>query len=59
MLSQYFIVAEAANISDVTQGTIRFWSSGGKIPMHQNPANGNRLFRKADLDDFFGKAREA
>jgi excisionase family DNA binding protein len=51
-LSEYVMVAEAAKILGVSQGTIRAWAEEGKIPMHKNPANGYRLFRRADLDEF-------
>ena len=51
-LSEYVKVAEAAEILGVSQGTVRSWAEAGKIPMHRNPANGYRLFRRADLEKF-------
>jgi DNA-binding transcriptional MerR regulator len=45
-------VAGAAEIFDVGQGTVRSWAEAGKIPMHKNPANGYRLFRRKDLMKF-------
>jgi len=45
-------VAEAAEILGVAQGTVRSWAEAGKIPMHKNPANGYRLFRRKDLMKF-------
>lgn len=51
-LSEYVKVAEAAEILGVSQGTIRTWAEAGKIPMHKNPANGYRLFRRDDLEKF-------
>jgi len=51
-LSEYVKVAEAAEILGVSQGTLRNWSEAGKIPMHKNPANGYRLFKKSELDEF-------
>ena len=54
-LSEYVKVAEAADILGVSQGTVRAWSEGGKIPMHRNPANGYRLFRRSDLEAFLRK----
>lgn len=54
-LSEYVKVAEAAEILGVSQGTIRAWAEAGKIPMHRNPANGYRLFRRADLQGFLRK----
>jgi excisionase family DNA binding protein len=51
-VSEYVMVAEAAEILGVSQGTIRTWAADGKIPMHKNPANGYRLFRRDDLEKF-------
>jgi excisionase family DNA binding protein len=51
-VSEYVMVAEAAKILGVSQGTIRTWAADGKIPMHKNPANGYRLFRRDDLEKF-------
>ena len=54
-LSEYVKVAEAAEILGVSQGTVRTWAEAGKIPMHKNPANGYRLFRRVDLEKFLAK----
>ena len=54
-LSEYVMVAEAARILGVSQGTVRAWAEAGKIPMHKNPANGYRLFRRRDLEAFLAK----
>lgn len=51
-LSEYVKVAEAAEILGVSQGTVRSWAEAGKLPMHKNPANGYRLFRRGDLQKF-------
>lgn len=51
-LSEYVKTAEAAEILGVVQNTIRKWAEQGKIPMHRNPANGYRLFKRSDLDKF-------
>lgn len=51
-LSDYVKVAEAAEILGVSQGTVRTWAEAGKIPMHKNPANGYRLFKRSELDAF-------
>jgi excisionase family DNA binding protein len=48
-VSEYVKVAEAARILGVSQGTVRAWAEAGKIPMHKNPANGYRLFKRDDL----------
>ncbi len=54
-LSEYVKVAEAAEILGVSQGTVRTWAADGKIPMHRNPANGYRLFKREDLKKFLAK----
>ena len=51
-LSEYVKVAEAAEILGVSQGTLRNWSEAGKIPMHKNPVNGYRLFKRVDLETY-------
>ena len=51
-ISEYVKVAEAAEISGVSQGTVRTWAEAGKLPMHKNPANGYRLFLRRDLKAF-------
>ena len=54
-LSEYVQVAEAATILGVSPNTMRSWAEEGKIPVHRNPANGYRLFRRADLEKFLRK----
>ena len=54
-LSEYVKVAEAASILGVSQGTVRAWAEDGKIPVHRNPANGYRLFRRNELEKFLAK----
>jgi excisionase family DNA binding protein len=54
-LTEYIMVAEAARILGVSQNTLRSWAEAGKIPMHRNPANGYRLFRRVDLEKFLAK----
>jgi DNA-binding transcriptional MerR regulator len=39
----------------VAHNTIRKWAALGEIPMHRNPANGYRLFKRRDLDVFLKK----
>lgn len=51
-LSEYVKTAEAASILGVSQNTLRSWAEDGKIPMHRNPANGYRLFKRSDLERF-------
>jgi excisionase family DNA binding protein len=54
-LSEYVKVAEAAAILGVSQGTLRNWAEAGKMPMHKNPANGYRLFKRTDLENFLSE----
>jgi len=54
-LTDYVKVAEAAEILGVSQGTLRAWAADGKIPVHRNPANGYRLFKRNDLDQFLNQ----
>ncbi len=54
-LNESVKVAEAAEILGVSLGTIRIWAADGKIPMHRNPANGYRLFKREDLKKFLAK----
>ena len=55
-LSDYVKTAEAAEILGVAQNTLRKWAEQGKIPMSRNPANGYRLFKRADLEKFLKQA---
>lgn len=54
-LSEYVQVAEAASILGVSHNTLRTWAEDGRIPMYRNPANGYRLFRRADLKAFLNE----
>jgi len=58
-LSEYVKTAEAAEILGVAQNTLRKWAARGDIPMHRNPANGYRLFKRKDLDTFLKKTAKA
>jgi excisionase family DNA binding protein len=51
-LSDYVKTAEAAEILGVSQNTLRTWAESRKIPVHRNPANGYRLFKRSDLERF-------
>ncbi|QDV85592.1 MerR family transcriptional regulator [Planctomycetes bacterium TBK1r] len=51
-LTEYVKTAEAAELIGVAQNTLRKWAEEGRIPMHRNPANGYRLFKRTDLEDF-------
>jgi len=54
-LTDYVLTAEAAEILGVAQNTLRKWAARGDIPMHRNPVNGYRLFKRADLERFLRK----
>jgi excisionase family DNA binding protein len=54
-LSEYVKTAEAAQILGVAQNTLRKWGEQGEIPVHRNPANGYRLFKREDLMRFLKK----
>jgi len=54
-LTEYLHTAAAAEYLGVAQNTIRKWTSHGDIPVHRNPANGYRLFRRDELDAFLHK----
>lgn len=54
-LTEYVKTAEAAEILGVAQNTLRKWAAAGMIAMRRNPANGYRLFCRADLDEFLRK----
>lgn len=41
-----------ADMLGCSQNTLRKWASEGKLPVHRNPANGYRLFKRADLTMF-------
>ncbi len=55
-LTEYLHTAAAAQYIGVAQNTLRKWAARGDIPMHRNPANGYRLFKRTDLDRFLDKA---
>ncbi len=54
-LTDYVKTAEPAEILGVSQNTLRKWAASGAIPMHRNPANGYRLFKRDDLGKFLKK----
>lgn len=49
-LSDYVHTAAAAEYLGVAQNTLRKWAARGDLPMHRNPVNGYRLFKRIDLD---------
>ena len=58
-LSDYALTAEAAEILGVSQNTVRTWAKDGKIPVHRNPANGYRLFKRSDLQRFLNQVERS
>lgn len=58
-LTDYVKTAEAAEILGVSQNTLRKWAGEGAIPMHKNPANGYRLFKRSDLEKFLARVERA
>ncbi len=54
-LTEYVKTTEAAELLGVAQNTIRKWAGRGDIPMHRNPVNGYRLFKRSDLEAFLKK----
>ena len=54
-LTEYLQTAEAAEYLGVAQNTIRKWAARCELPVHRNPANGYRLFKREDLKKFLAK----
>jgi len=46
----YVRVQEAAEILGVVPNTVRKWGAAGKIPEYRHPANGFRLYKRAELE---------
>jgi excisionase family DNA binding protein len=57
-LSDYLKTAAAAEFLGISENTLRTWAGDGAIPMHRNPANGYRLFKRSDLERFLKKTAE-
>jgi hypothetical protein len=49
-LSEYLRTAEAADYLGDHHNRIRKWAARGDLPLHRNPVNGYRLFKRSDLD---------
>ena len=49
---KYVQVQEAAEILGVAPNTVRAWGAAGKIPEYRHPANGYRLYKRKDLEQF-------
>jgi excisionase family DNA binding protein len=57
-LTEYLKTAEAAKFLGVAQNTLRKWAERGDVPMHRNPANGYRLFKRSDLEKFLQQVEQ-
>ena len=55
-LAEYLHTAAAAEYLGVAQNTLRKWAALGRLPMHRNPVNGFRLFKRSDLDKLLRQA---
>jgi hypothetical protein len=51
-LSGYVKIAEATVIMEFAQDTIRKWGEQGELLARRQPANGFRLYRRRDLEQF-------
>lgn len=49
-LDAYLTIKEAAEYLGVSPNTLRNWGHDGKVPLHRNPINSYRLFKRSDLD---------
>ena len=58
-LRDYVKIAEAADYLGISQSTLRKWADEGKIAASINPANGYRLFRRDDLEQFLNQVRQS
>ena len=55
-LTEYLHTAAAAEYLGVAQNNVRKWAARGELPMHRNPVNGYRLFKRTDSDKLLKKA---
>ena len=58
-LDGYLTIKEAADFLGVSTNTLRNWGRDGKVPMHRNPVNGYRLFKRSDLECLLRDAEES
>lgn len=56
-LKNYLLISEAALFLGVSIGTLRNWARDGRITAYRHPANGYRLFEKAELEAFLRAIR--
>lgn len=50
------MVTKAAEFLGIGQNTLRKWADEGRIAVRGNPANGDRMFRREDLERFLKEA---
>lgn len=55
----YVKVHEAARILGVAPNTVRKWGAEGKIPEYRHPANGYRLYKPKELQDFLRRIEKS
>jgi excisionase family DNA binding protein len=55
-LSDYMHSAEAAEYLGIHHNTIRKWAASAELPVHRHRANGYRLLKRGDLDQFLQTA---
>jgi len=55
-LTEYLHTAASAEYLGVAQNTLRKWAARGRLPMHRNPVNGYRLYKRSDLDKLLRQA---
>lgn len=46
----YLLIAQAARLLGVSEGTLRNWERAGKIDVFRHPINHYRLYRRSDLE---------
>ena len=49
-IGEYLTVKQAARFLGVADNTLRNWDSAGAVPVHRNPKNNYRQFKKTDLE---------
>ena len=49
--------SEVARLLNVHINTVRRWSNSGSLASYRIGTRGDRRFKKADIDDFFARAR--
>jgi len=55
-LTEYLHTAVASEYLGDAQNTLRKWAARCELPMHCNPVNGYRLFKRSDLDKLLRQA---